>query len=377
MDTIIHVYHPKRRLLLLEYTTHSSQTQSQPPNVLLFIGGLYDNFRSPRYIDDLAALFPRDGPAQKWRVMHVQMSSAGKQFGLCDLDRDVEEISAAITYIREHVTCSPATPVVLMGHSTGCQDVLHYLCSHPPAPRPIIAGGILQAPVSDREAIIHDVNRNPSTQSAWKSAMSIISSTPKDKYATTILPLHVSTPLVGPAPVNITRFLSLTSPDSPENPAMDDYFSSDLTDARLVDTFGRIGSAGRVQPSNPSKAAVLIIPSGSDEHVAQSIDKAHLLARWKEAIETPSSSSSGSHPQVQAYLSPHSQIIRNALHDISGASISACTARLIDMRAAVLRYLGDVVGDIDESRTGQGPWAVWERDRKAIETEAGVAGIKL
>lgn len=94
MDTRLHVYYPRRTLNLSEYIprlnlTQSRQEQHQPPNVLLFIGGMYDNFRSPRYVDDLAALFPRDEPDQKWSIFHVQLSSAGKCFGLVDLNRDV------------------------------------------------------------------------------------------------------------------------------------------------------------------------------------------------------------------------------------------------------------------------------------------------
>lgn len=97
METILHIYHPTRDLLLLEYANKTGTvsnvirmgSHSGPSNVLLFVGGLYDNFRSPAYIEDIAALFPRDVPGQKWRVMHVQMSSSGKTFGLYDLDRDV------------------------------------------------------------------------------------------------------------------------------------------------------------------------------------------------------------------------------------------------------------------------------------------------
>lgn len=91
METILHVYHPKRTLCLLEYANKitAQGKPSSPPNVLLFVGGLYDNFRWPRYVDDLAALFPRDLPDQQWRVMHVQLSSNQRSWGLFDLDRDV------------------------------------------------------------------------------------------------------------------------------------------------------------------------------------------------------------------------------------------------------------------------------------------------
>jgi hypothetical protein len=40
------------------------------------------------------------------------------------------------------------TNIVLMGHSTGSQDVAHYLST---LSSPAVVGGIMQAPVSDRE----------------------------------------------------------------------------------------------------------------------------------------------------------------------------------------------------------------------------------
>ncbi|EXJ91929.1 hypothetical protein A1O3_00479 [Capronia epimyces CBS 606.96] len=413
METILHIYHPKRHLLLLEYAIKSpssspspssgvalSQTHSNPPNVLLFVGGLYDNFRSPSYVDDLAALFLRDTPNQKWRVMHVQLSSAGKSFGLYDLDRDVEEIGTAINYIRASVTQSPTSPVVLMGHSTGCQDLIHYLVSplknskNSSNSRPVVSGAIFQAPVSDREAIMRDVNDDQATRQAYESCLSIAESTPKDKHAMTILPLHISKQCLGPAPLNITRFLSLASPGSPDNPAMDDYFSSDLSDRRLLDTFGRIGGVAHLQASKHTGEissdlghssevtgrSVLFLPSGDDEHVPTSIDKALLLSRWTRAVESGGAAS----------VSPYSQIVRHALHDISGSSIEARTARLVEMRGSVLRYLDHVVGDIFEEgsgvstekgdaseHSGQGPWAIYESDRHAIEMERGVSGVRL
>ncbi|EXJ93879.1 hypothetical protein A1O1_02272 [Capronia coronata CBS 617.96] len=395
METILHIYHPKRNLLLLEYANKSTNFDpstgtgtgiQEPSNVLLFVGGLYDNFRSPAYIEDVAALFPRDFENQKWRVMHVQMSSSGRTFGLYDLDRDVDEISTAITYIRSSITHSPDTPVVLMGHSTGCQDLIHYLStstSSPSPSRPRISGAIFQAPVSDREAIMDGVHSDPATRQSYEACLAIATSTPTQHHATTILPIHVSKLCLGSAPLSIARFLSLASPGSPDSPGMDDYYSSDLSDARLSDTFGRIGS------SRGTAKTVMFLPSGSDEHVPMSIDKEFLLSRWKRAVEADGAAS----------VSQYSRVIRNALHDISGSSIEARTARLVDMRGSVLRYLDEVVGDIlgDAEQRGQGeeigkggadgaatrhqtdssPWAIYERDRRAIELERGVSGVRL
>jgi hypothetical protein len=44
--------------------------------------------------------------------------------------------------------------IVLMGHSTGTQDIMTYLLTpHPHPPTIAINGAILQAPVSDRQAL--------------------------------------------------------------------------------------------------------------------------------------------------------------------------------------------------------------------------------
>ncbi len=409
MEVLLHIYHAKRRLLLLEYRNrivggHSNNAavpqppknqQSKPPNVLLFIGGLYDTFRSPGYVEDLAALFPIDRPHQRWRVMHVQLTSAGRSFGLVDLDQDVsehlvlsdmqltdcqvDEISTAIRYIRDSVTKSADTPVVIMGHSTGCQDVMHYLCSPTPTSgggggggggandRSWISGAIMQAPVSDREAILHSVKTEQKTRTAYEASMAIATQTPLDRHDTTILPTDVSKHIVGPAPINITRFLSLASPNSPAHPSMDDYFSSDLPDRQLAQTFGRIGGANHF--FGPKKE-VLVLESGSDEAVPAYIDKELLVARWRKATTPP------------AAVSPHSLVVPHAKHDISGTSLDARTARLVLMRAAVLRYLEDVVGDVgretdDRSNDPHAPWAIWTRDRDEIEAERAVTGFKL
>ena len=79
MEGILHAYIKKPALNLFEYTprhpTTSSTLPTTPPNILLFIGGLYDNFSSPPYLIDLAQLFPRHND-QQWALKHVQLSSA-------------------------------------------------------------------------------------------------------------------------------------------------------------------------------------------------------------------------------------------------------------------------------------------------------------
>lgn len=243
----------------------------------------------------------------------------------------------------------------------------------------------MQAPVSDREAILDEINKKPDVRESYEEALATCASTPAARHATTILPTHVTKDIVGPAPISVSRFLSLASPDSPARPSIDDYFSSDLSDEHLRTTFGRIGSVDFFQPSPPpdprgllttnssdsdkKTKSVLILESGSDGAVPAYIDKHQLIARWKGAIEAGSDG--------RATSSSHSMVVPNAVHDISGSTVQARTARLIDMRGAVLRYLEDVVGDVGHEADPSGPWPIWQHDKKAIEAEAGLSDVKL
>lgn len=72
----------------------------------------------------------------------MHWTSAYDGFGTSSLFTDVEEMAALASHLRAEGT----TKVVVMGHSTGSQDVIHYLTT-----RDDVDGGIMQAPVSDRE----------------------------------------------------------------------------------------------------------------------------------------------------------------------------------------------------------------------------------
>lgn len=73
--------------------------------------------------------------------MQFHWSSAYTGFGTSSLDVDVDEISLLVQHLRPS-----HKKIVIMGHSTGSQDVIHYLLN-----KTGVDGGILQAPVSDRE----------------------------------------------------------------------------------------------------------------------------------------------------------------------------------------------------------------------------------
>jgi triacylglycerol esterase/lipase EstA (alpha/beta hydrolase family) len=127
----------------------TSTTSVSTPNLLLWIGGLTDTYHSVSYVYTLASALP-----SSWSLAQVNLSSAGSGWGIASLDQDVNELSSLIAHFRTQ----GKQKVVIMGHSTGCQDCLHYSASPDKrGDRANVDGTILQASVSDREAIAMDM----------------------------------------------------------------------------------------------------------------------------------------------------------------------------------------------------------------------------
>jgi hypothetical protein len=174
------------------------------------------------------------------------------------LQSDVKELSKCVAYFRTIKTGK----IILMGHSTGCQDVMEYLTGKGHEKRERVDGGIIQAPASDREAILGSIDNPAIYHESCKVAKSMIAAGDGDE----VLPSKF-TKSIGPAPVSARRWLSLASPDHDGD---DDYFSSDLTDEQLLKSFGAL----------PKGAPLCVLFSGSDEYIPSSIDKEALIQRW-------------------------------------------------------------------------------------------------
>ncbi|KAL4885066.1 hypothetical protein BJY04DRAFT_158859 [Aspergillus karnatakaensis] len=279
----LHNYAPN--LVAFEFGSPSTPK----PHSLLFIGGLTNGLYSVPYVHEVAkALEPT-----KWSIFSLLLSSSYGGWGIGSLDQDVEEIGQCIDYVRDLKQKSNSTgapgKIVIMGHSTGSQDVLHYVHAQNPLPpnpdvdgvrgltRPAVDGAIMQAPVSDREALLEKAE-NPEAREAYDKLLKFA----REHPARTICPIEL-TASVGfdhITPINVRRFLSLASPDSPANPSEDDLFSSDLTDGRLEETFGQIAKRGLL------RTTLVALYSGSDEYVPKYVDKEGLLARWKRAANS-------------------------------------------------------------------------------------------
>jgi len=243
---ILHHVHP---VSAFEVTPSSASTPT--PNLLLWIGGLTDTYHSVSYVYTLAASLP-----SSWSLAQANLSSAGSGWGTSSLSQDVTEISSLVSHFR----AQGKQKVVIMGHSTGCQDCLHYFASpvsnwdH----REIVDGSILQASVSDREAIAMDMD--PSELSSTNATAKDWCINGKGEH---ILPLSLTASNFGRNPVSARRWVSLACKGGE-----DDYFSSDLSDAQLQNTFGKVDKP------------LLILYGEEDEYVPKYVDRKALVNRW-------------------------------------------------------------------------------------------------
>ena len=156
----------------------------------------------------------------------------------------------------------PKKNVVLIGHSTGCQDVLEYLTGEHHADRPAVQGAILQAPVSDREGFSVQNHNLGVLRDSANVAQRMVDRGDGDECMNRVL-MKTWTEI----PCTARRWLSLVSPN---HDGAEDMFSSDLTDQQLEKTFGNI----------PSSMPLCILYAGNDEHVPSSVDKEALVQRF-------------------------------------------------------------------------------------------------
>jgi predicted alpha/beta hydrolase family esterase len=346
MDGKLHIYDAPFHVLF-EYTHHQSSQSSS--NVLLFIGGLGDTFETVPYVSAMAQALPN------WRVCHAQLSSAGKGWGMSSLDQDCDEIELAVKWAKTRFVQqgdSAGVNVVLIGHSTGCQDVLHYLHSTPRSGegRSPVQGAILQAPVSDRDSLLSKIEKDPEKKAIYGHCVKFANSLDEDEKNDMIIPLPWSEEIISfnRTPVSVARFLSLASPESPKNPAPDDLFSYDATNERLESTFGKIGSTKAFAVTSGGRArkkpSILIGMMGADEYVPANVDMDVLLLRWKKAIEKDGI----------ATLDENSGIVKGGKHNLRGRDGERKNAQ-DDFVRRVKAYLERVVGEADDRDANLGP----------------------
>ena len=123
-------------------------TNPSLPHSLVFLPGLTDTIGTLPYLPRLAECLS----AHRFSLVSPQLTANLGGYGQCTLEGDAQEIAKCVAHLRS-LPPKRGGKVILMGHSTGCQEVVAYLLSSTRASSETtkIDGAILQAPVSDRE----------------------------------------------------------------------------------------------------------------------------------------------------------------------------------------------------------------------------------
>ncbi|KAL9083696.1 MAG: hypothetical protein Q9165_008424 [Trypethelium subeluteriae] len=337
------LHHIAQYVYAFEYAPRSPPTSTISPrtNILLFIPGLYNTLLTPAYPTSLAAHLP-----QNWRLARLALSSSGEAWGTKSLRSDAEEILKCVRYFRSLYQATadgagggggggdgreagtPVGKVVLMGHSTGCQDIMEYLVggsytalqraspSPPLVTRDSIDGAILQAPASDREGLTVTTTAEHVGLAIAAARELIAKGRPRD-----VLSRELTREAFGPAPLSAARLLAIVSP-GPEHEGEDDYFSSDFGAERLEGTFGKV----------PVGTRLLVLYSGKDEYVPETVDKGALVGRWRRVVRE----SGGTWDEDGG-------VIEGARHGVDGEGNKAAVE---DLCSSVVRMLGRVEGKL-------------------------------
>lgn len=151
-------YDSARKLVAFE--TAPPQQGTCEGKFAIFVGGLCDGLLAVPYIGPLAEALNARG----WSLVQPLLSSSYGGFGTRSLEDDADELLALLKHLS---TKSVLRKAIFIGHSTGCQDIVTLFGKHGREVRELCGvSAVLQAPVSDREAMRGD----PSTVAAVSRA---------------------------------------------------------------------------------------------------------------------------------------------------------------------------------------------------------------
>eukprot|EP00210_Caulerpa_lentillifera_P000714 g691.t1 len=234
---------------LFRYGQNSAQVAFQSGNHrrhLVLIPGLTNGLLSLPYAPGLAATLD----SQSWSLVQPLMSSSYQGFGTVNLDTDAAELRELLVYLKNERSCSDS---VLMGHSTGCQDVVRFMKLYKEGQDiPNIQGVILQAPVSDQDFW----ETLPETESRIQKAKEMVAKGCGDD-------IFARLEILDNAPVTAKRFLALN-----QRYGDDDMFSSYFSDEDLKSVLGHM-----------KDLRSLVLCSENDEYIPSHVDRKKLWER--------------------------------------------------------------------------------------------------
>ncbi|XVF64966.1 hypothetical protein PTKIN_Ptkin09bG0209200 [Pterospermum kingtungense] len=243
---------------------------------VIFIGGLTDGFLATEYLEPLAIALDNE----KWSLVQLLMSSSYSGYGTSSLQQDAMEIDQLISYL---INKENSDGVVLLGHSTGSQDIVHYMRTNAACSRAVRAA-ILQAPVSDREY--------KATLPETAAMIDLSSTMIKEGRGSELMPKEADPS----SPITAYRYNSLCA-----YMGDDDMFSSDLSDDQL-----------RMRLGHMANTPCQVIFSMNDEYVPEYVDKKALVDRLCKAM--------GGAEKVEIEYGNHS--LSNRVHEAVQAIIA-------------------------------------------------------
>lgn len=277
--------------------TSPSQSSAMllPPNKCILLGGLSDGLIPVPYTHTLSEMVchfpypleslsyensgsesqPPSTLEQTWSLIQPILSSSYTGFGHGTLDRDVLELHELIQYLHQYRNAT--RNILLIGHSTGCQQILHYFNKYNHENTGVTAA-VLQAPVSDREAAtIWNPNDTlcSSAQEHQEQLQKHIALAKELKeirnQGNEMMPRNAFW-----APISANRYYDLMV----RKLGLDDYFSSDYTDEELQARLSIVSSSS----TSSILRRVIVAYSGQDEYVPKQIDTKLLVQRLCDAM---------------------------------------------------------------------------------------------
>jgi pimeloyl-ACP methyl ester carboxylesterase len=200
--------------------------------------------------------------------VEVVLSSSYSGFGTSSLSKDAKELGRCVEYFKSLGPNAMERKVVIMGHSTGSQDCMEYAVGKESVRRPRVDGLVLQGSVSDRQAL-----REHLGEEKYGRIVGLVKEYVASGRSDDIIPaFREGIRVYGRAPVTAYRWNSILSAEGP-GVGDDDYFSSDLSDERLKDTFGKLS------------VPLMVLFSGDDEHCPKFVHKETLIEKWGRVVK--------------------------------------------------------------------------------------------
>lgn len=225
------------------------------PHALLLLGGLTDTLGSLPYTDALAHALSPLGIS----IVLPQLSSGLGGYGVSSVEADAREVAAAVFALRTRTQHAKAA-IFLLGHSTGCQDIIAYLrCgAQSRGEECTIQGAILQGPCSDRLDWELSNADDPSALETLENATELV----RKGQGSTLLP-RVAMPAPRPAHTRTQGPAALQGVGEPR---------------------GIHEDAVREPPFTAYRYWSLFAKGGDEDYFSLDVDEEQIGTMWKEAL---------------------------------------------------------------------------------------------